>query len=137
MRAFLAHPKAWNDGQIESVSAALKAAMEAKTGQQWAVVPGRDDYSDNIYSDGSFSAWAQAVPRRIDSFTRDRFYTVIVLPTDRMGKGTAAILEAADQVGTPAIYMAPDHTLYQIDELVTEDEQDYQNGWFIVKGATL
>ena len=137
MRAFLAHPKAWNDGQIESVSAALKAAMEAKTGQSWVVVPGRDDYSDNIYSDGSFGAWAQAVPRRIDSFTRDRFYNVIVLPTDRMGKGTAAILEAAEQVGAPAIYMAPDHTLYQIEELVTEDEQDYQNGWFIVKGETL
>ncbi len=137
MRAFLAHPKGWNDGQIEASSNALKQSLEARTGQTWSVVPGRDDYNDNIYSDGNFNSWIQSVPRRIDSFTRDRLYAAIVVPTERMGKATAGIMTEASKVGMAVIHQAADHSLYQVDDLIEDDGDDYQNGWFLVKGKAL
>jgi hypothetical protein len=54
-----------------------------------------------------------------------------------MGKATAGIMTEASKVGMAVIHQAADHSLYQVDDLIEDDGDDYQNGWFLVKGKAL
>lgn len=84
--AFLAHPKGWDDHQIDQAVADL-AACFASASFPARPCSGRDDWNEQFRIAGSWDSWAASAARR---------YDIIVCPANEpLGKATAQIVAAA------------------------------------------
>ena len=132
MRVFLAHSKGTTDLEIQSWSTAVQKAFEQR-GEVVEVVPGVDDFNANIASDGTFDAWARAVPHRRDTFTGLRLYGAIVVLALEVGKATGIIAQEALKAGTRvyfAEWIGTDEV--ELTDVVGAEEtnsQDFFRGW--------
>jgi hypothetical protein len=132
MKVFLAHSKGTTDLEIQSWSTAVQRWFERK-GEIVEVVPGVDDFNANIASDGTFDAWARAVPHRRDTFTGLRLYGAVVALSREVGKATGIIAQEALKAGTH-VYAADwtgtdDVDLSPVAFAEETDPQDYFRGW--------
>ena len=129
-RAFFAHPKSWDDERIDGFVAALRTALPGVE-----VTTGRDDYASNIASEGHINAWIRSVTRRRDVDTGRRFYSLVVVPEERVGKATSAIVGEAIAASVPVVFaeLDGDGTSVQqgtaVRAIEVVDAEDYFTGW--------
>ena len=131
MKVFLAHAKGATDNQIGEWITDIKRWLQ-RDDIDGQVVPGVQDFHDNIGSDGTFDAWARNVPTRRDTFTGAKLYSAICVPSRTVGKATALIVEKALKIGTPVFvfdYVEKEAVFFQVREVVTDDERNYIAGW--------
>lgn len=135
MKVFLAHSKGTTDLEIQFWSTAI-VRWYAERGEAVEVVPGVDDFNSNISSDGTFDAWAKAVPYRHDTFTGLRLYGTVIVPQREVGKATAIIAQEAINAGLDVFIgdIMPDDTVeFEPASGVKEvDPRDYFRGWEVV-----
>jgi hypothetical protein len=136
-RVFFAHPKSWPDEQIDAFVGIVQAALpDAK------VVSGRDDFAQNIASEGHIDGWIRSVTRRRDVDTGGRWYRMVVVSEEHVGKATACIAADALDAGMPVV-------LAQLDEDGTTvargvpvlavdvvDPENFNCGWRLVLSDT-
>jgi hypothetical protein len=132
-RIFFAHPKAWDDERINDFAKAVHDSIEAETSHDVLVIPGRDDFNENIASEGNYNGWCRSITRRTDS-RGDRFYGVIVVPKapEGIGKATAAIIKDALDLRVPVVEAELVDGSLNIAAVVgieTVDDEDYISGW--------
>ena len=133
MRVFMAHPKGWSDDQIDETKTQIERSMSADLGKTVTVIPGRDDYNEYIYIDGSFGNWAQNVPTRMDTRTRDNFYKAIVVTTEVIGAATVIIVKHALKAKLPVAYFNIDEqSVHQVIDLDVLDPDDYKSNHALV-----
>ncbi len=138
MKVFLAHSKGTTDLEIQHLTGAI-VRWYAKRGEEVEVIPGVDDFNTNIASDGTFDAWAKAVPHRRDTFTGLRLYGAAIVPGREMGKATALIAQECLARGTPVLSLEwtgqEDDNGNSVAELfpaaavLEVDARDYFRGW--------
>lgn len=135
VRVFLAHPKAFSDEQIEHwtqlVSTEIRNQLETEYVE---VVPGRDDYNKFAPAAGGFPGWVRDVPTRRDAMTSKPYYSLIVVPTDNVGKATAMIVQHALHLKMPVIRVQDREDgpcIDRVAEVVVEDPEDFTGGWFL------
>lgn len=138
MRVFLAHAKADSDERIAEWQTAIKGLFaaqffEAGITEDVEVIPGRDDFNDNVVRAGGWRGWPDDVTRRLDYETQQPYYEAIVVPSKTYGKGTAAILEGAFGRGRFVyFYDGEKSELQEASGQECLDSKDYWNGWKLV-----
>ena len=132
LRVFFAHPKAMDDAEIDHWKHEIELMFRSDD-LPVEVVPGRDDFSRYAMGAGSFTAWAQEVPRRRDMSTGRNYYSAFVSVNAYVGRATADILGGALSVGAPVIYAErkEDGTVdvKPVRDVVVVDAEDYLKGW--------
>ncbi len=131
MRIFMAHPKSWSDEQIDSVQRQLAESISRDIQAPVSVIPGRDDFRDNIYSAGTFSGWTRDVVSRINTQTRKPFYDAFVAVTESVGRATRDILVTARR-DRPVFFYNPDTgTVHKVVSVEEVDPEDMVTGWVL------
>ena len=140
MRAFFAHPKAWDDEIINAAVAEVAASLRASQSEAVEVISGRDDFQANLASEGNITGWCRSVTRRRDRDGR-RWYDLIAVPkTDGIGKATASIVEDALAVRLPVaqVEFLDDGTI-DVQRVAGVDHVDAENyiaGWALILADT-
>ena len=137
MRIFLAHPKSFNDEEIDLWTQTVKEQFRGEY-PDLEVVTGRDDYFQNAPTAGTWKAWAQDVVTRIDSTTRDPWFDVIVSPTSYVGGATRLIVAYALSANRPVLLVTENQNdtgtrieIERVRELIEIDSKDYNKGWML------
>ena len=137
MRVFFGHPKSWDDELINEAVTELTADMAKGLEKAVVVVPGRDDFNQNIASEGNFNGWCRSIARRTDQYGR-RVYDVVAVPKspEGVGKATAAIVQDALRVNLPVVQVEwleeggiEARPVVSVDAVDTEN---YFTGWQLV-----
>ena len=140
MRVFFGHPKSWDDELINEAVTELTADMAKGLETDVTVVAGRDDFNQNIASEGNFNGWCRSIARRTDQYGR-RWYDMIAIPKapDGIGKATAAIVQDALRVNLPVVQVewleeggVDPRPVTAVDAVDTEN---YVTGWQLVTCA--
>jgi hypothetical protein len=133
MRVFMAHPKSWSDDRIDETKVMISKSIEQETGTLPSVIPGRDDYNEYIYIDGSFGTWAANVATRIDTRTRQNFYRAIVVTTEVIGAATVIIVKNALTARVPVMYFDTEtQEVTPVKDLDLMDPDNYQSNHALV-----
>lgn len=135
-RVFFAHPKGWDDERINDFAQAIHDSIAHETSHDVLVVPGRDDFQQNIASEGNYNGWCRSIVRRTDQ-RGERFYGVIAVPKspDGIGKATAAIIEDAIAHELPVVEVSivdGDMSLAAVTGIETVDDDNYVSGWRLI-----
>lgn len=137
MRIFLAHPKSFNDEEIDLWTQTVKEQFRSEY-PDLEVVPGRDDYFQNAPTAGTWKAWAQDVVTRIDGTTREPWYDVIVSPHRLVGGATRLIAAYALHANRPVLIVEENQNdmgarieIARVREVVEIDGEDYHSGWLL------
>ena len=131
MKVFLAHAKGATDNQIVEWINDIVRWMK-RDDIDAHVVPGVQDFNENIASDGNFDAWSRNVPTRRDTFTGAKLYSAICVPTRTVGKATANIIEKALAIDTPVFvfdYVEKEAVFFQVRDIETLDSRNFIAGW--------
>lgn len=132
-RIFFAHPKNWDDERINDFAKAIHDSIQHETTHDVLVVPGRDDFNQNIASEGNYSGWCRSIIRRTDQ-RGERFYGVIVVPkvVDGIGKATAAIVADALDHRVPVVeadVVDGEMCIAAVTGIEAVDDENYVSGW--------
>ena len=137
MRVFFAHPKRMADEETDRLVKAIQVAFRDEDLPPVSVVPGRDDYMTYGPSAGTFQAWAVDVVTRTNP-DRSPFYDAIVVPGRVIGAATRIIVQGALAQRIPVLVVEQNDTdtgmpveFASVREVVTENDQDYQSGWWL------
>jgi len=135
-RTFFAHPKHWQDEEVDRwVQALIADGAES-------VVPGRDDYQANIAIEMTIDSWIRSIARRRDLGTGQRVYALIVVPGTTVGKATAHIVRSALEAGIPVASVALEpgtdkiRSAVLVRDIDLEDAEDFTSGWSLVLADT-
>lgn len=136
MRLFLAHPKRMSDEEIEWWVKAVMAQFHGEYPDA-QVVPGRDDYAMFGPSAGTFQTWAVDVVTRSNG-AGGLFYDAIVVTGRTIGAATRIIVNGAMASNIPVLVAEKNDAdtgapveFAPAREVITENDQDYVNGWWI------
>jgi hypothetical protein len=130
LRAFLAHAKGVSPDAIEEmIQRTLAALRPVAHGRKVVITSGLVDWEAHFARCGSWEAWQRDVAQGIDYLTREPRYHTIVVPSPRVGKATAAIVEGFLYTGKPALLLLESGELSVITECVRVAERDWQQGW--------
>lgn len=136
MRLFLAHPKRFTDEEIDRWVSVILSQFKSEYPDA-VVVPGRDDYAMFGPSAGTFQAWAVDVVTRSNG-AGGLFYDVVVVPGRTVGAATRIIVQGALASNLPVLVAEQNDAdtgapveFSPARSIVTEDEKDYVNGWWI------
>lgn len=96
-----------------------------------SVVPGRDDF--RIHCRGDWDVWAKSIVKREHAMTRKAFYDMIIIPSQCVGRATAAIVGHAVKVGRPVFLFTDEGgewgRLQRITQVYPYDVDDWQGGY--------
>lgn len=103
------------------------------------VVLARDDYAANFTRCGGWDGWSIDVASGIDPVSREPRYHAYVVPSARVGKATAAILDRALRLGKPVFRFTPakyaglggqrSGTFAGVRAITCVNERDFKAGW--------
>lgn len=103
MRILLAHPRAWDPGDVAAALRPLRARYP-----QHEIVAGRDSFSQMSQSLGGWEEWARWCGSGTGADGRPS-YNVILVPGETCGRATAQIVQGALAAGR-AVFSVPDPT---------------------------
>jgi hypothetical protein len=140
MRVFFGHPKAWDDELINMAAQELAASMTAELGKPVIVVPGRDDFQQNIASEGNFNGWCRSITRRTDQYGKRVYFMVVIPKGDGIGKATAQIATDALKAQIPVAEAEWNDdgsiTARRVVRIEDEDSENYISGWRVIVADT-
>ena len=96
-----------------------------------SVVPGRDDF--RVHNRGDWDVWAKSIVRREHAMTRKPFYSMIIIPSQNVGRATATIVGHAVKAGRPVFLFTEEGgewgRLQRITQVYPYDVDDWQGGY--------
>jgi hypothetical protein len=134
-RFCLLHAKSDDDERITRLLATATAAVErASKGQPFQIVPGRDQFNARFKACGSWDAWATEVAAGVDYATRQPLFHGFLVPSNRVGAGTAKIVEGALAARKPVFVFRGDSSVAKVLAVQCIDAKDWQTGWNLTIG---
>lgn len=131
LRIFIAHAKGDSEETLIEMRDAITLALRrAFPSREPKVTLGRDDYNRNFTAAGSWDTWAREVATAIHPTTREPRYHGIVVPADRVGAATQAIVGQALGMAKPVLLFL-DGRLTQAKSVVKLPGRDFRTGWLI------
>jgi hypothetical protein len=129
LRAFLAHAKGDDPNAIADMTrrAALALRLIAH-GRSVVVTSGISDWERHFSRCGSWPAWARDVAQGVDYLSREPRYHTFIVPTERVGAGTAQVIQGALGVGKPVLRL-DEESLTVVTECEKVAQGDWKTGW--------
>ena len=129
-RAFLAHKRTTEDKKIDQLVAGATLLLRDKGVDLARVIAGRDDYKARSAALGGWQGWARDVATGEDEYGNPSFHAIIV-PSERVGKATAGIVQSALDVGK-AVYFWRKGELVSVQNIKNIDPEDWKEGWKLI-----
>lgn len=134
-RFCLLHAKSDDDAKISQLLTIATVTIEcASKGQPFTITPGRDQFNARFKACGSWDTWAVEVATGVYYATRQPLFHGFLVPSNRVGAGTAKIVEGALTAGKPVFVFRGDGTAAKVLAVQCIDAKDWQTGWSLTIG---
>ena len=126
MRVFLACTRKLTDQQVTKAKADLSSLFAGVPDVE--IVDSGEEYHRSFHIAGGWEEWMTRIASGLDYSTRKPNFNVFAVVEKTLGRATASILTKAIQTQKPVMYLSNDQ-FWRVEEVVTVDENDWQNGW--------
>lgn len=142
MRFFIAHSKA--EGEDPDAYAAILTRARKIVGDEHELVSGRNDFLANMESEGGWDGWSRSIATRVDPETGVRVYDGVLVPSNRVGKATAAIVGACLEAGVEVYCFSGEiperwgtgvtftNDAWPVGAVELVDRKDFKTGWALI-----
>lgn len=134
-RFFLAHAKSDSIEVIDQYVAIARGCLEpVSKGEPFEITTGRDYFELRFKACGSWDAWASEVGSGLSFTTRKPIFDGYMVPSARVGAGTARIVEHALSSRKPVFLFRGDGAVARVLAVKLIDRGNFQEGWQLTAG---